>query len=102
MALRDNRPRDHRGHFKKKAIPAESRRALAVRHGGQPMQTTAASCHYCGAPGQIVWMSPSWVQFVDLEIDHVVPEFHGGTGAPSNLVLACVRCNRRKGARLDA
>lgn len=95
----DGRPRDARGHFKKRAIPAASRRAVALKAGGQPLRTVAAACHYCGAPGRIHWITASWVTFEDLELDHVVPEYHGGDGSPANLVLACVPCNRRKGAR---
>jgi 5-methylcytosine-specific restriction endonuclease McrA len=34
------------------------------------------------------------------EIEHVVPRARGGSDALDNLVLACFRCNARKGARL--
>jgi hypothetical protein len=33
--------------------------------------------------------------------DHFMPRVRGGTNALSNLVLACARCNRRKGEHLD-
>jgi 5-methylcytosine-specific restriction endonuclease McrA len=42
---------------------------------------------------------PCWPMF-SLELDHVIPEFHGGPSVAENLVLACQRCNRRKGASL--
>ena len=29
-------------------------------------------------------------------VDHVVPKEHGGDGATSNKVLACMRCNSKK------
>jgi hypothetical protein len=32
--------------------------------------------------------------------DHVIPRSRGGTDHPDNLVLACLWCNSRKGARL--
>ena len=47
------------------------------------------TCQYCGArPG----MS-------DLTIDHVVPRSQGGGNSWANCVLACTRCNRKKGDR---
>ena len=42
-------------------------------------------CVYCGATGK------------PLEIDHVVPRSKGGSDRVSNLVVACVECNRQKG-----
>lgn len=44
------------------------------------------TCRYCGATR------------VQLEIDHVIPVFHGGTNDDSNLVAACAGCNGRKGS----
>lgn len=35
-------------------------------------------------------------------IDHVIPRSRGGTRADFNCVLACARCNNRKGAQVDA
>ena len=35
-------------------------------------------------------------------IEHIVPRHHGGTDDPSDLALACARCNNLKGKRLDA
>ena len=50
----------------------------------------AAQCQYCGCrPGQS-----------DLSIDHVIPRVAGGETSWENCVLACVRCNRRKGCKL--
>ncbi len=92
--------------YQKKAIPNQSRRDIAVRHGCEPGQSVVASCHYCGRQGQIHWNQlfggkpSSWVTFTDLEIDHFTPELHGGTASSDNLVLACRRCNRSKGAKL--
>lgn len=42
-------------------------------------------CVYCGKTD------------VPLNIDHVIPRSDGGTNRVSNLVIACVDCNRRKG-----
>jgi hypothetical protein len=45
-------------------------------------------CHYCGQVGLLE----------SLTIDHVVPVSRGGLSRMSNLVLACVLCNRIKGS----
>jgi len=97
--------RDHRGHFVKAAIPQAVRREVALRAGGIPGQTVPAACTYCGAPGRIYWPNlhsgrpGSWVNFHDLELDHVIPEFKGGPSTADNIVLACRPCNRGKGHR---
>ena len=44
-------------------------------------------CIYCGADN------------VPLNIDHVIPKSKGGSNRASNLVLACVQCNQKKGSR---
>lgn len=43
-------------------------------------------CHYC----DVVMI------YTEAQIDHVIPKARGGTDAPSNLVLACARCNHVK------
>lgn len=48
------------------------------------------TCQYCNAqPGED-----------DLTIDHVMPRSRGGRTTWENVVLACTRCNTRKGNRL--
>lgn len=49
-------------------------------------------CRYCG-----VACGPEAERW---EIDHVVPRALGGRDDPSNLALACRRCNQKKGAKL--
>lgn len=49
-----------------------------------------STCQYCGS-------SPG---LGDLSIDHVMPRSKGGGTSWENCVLACVRCNRRKGNKL--
>ena len=44
-------------------------------------------CAYCNEPKE------------RLELDHIVPESKGGPTRVGNLVLACRRCNQRKGSR---
>jgi 5-methylcytosine-specific restriction endonuclease McrA len=45
------------------------------------------TCQYCGQHGG------------RLECDHVMPLSKGGDNKPDNLVTACFRCNRSKGAK---
>ena len=48
------------------------------------------TCQYCGAtPGT-----------KELTIDHVIPLSRGGNNSWENCVLACVKCNAKKGSRL--
>lgn len=91
----------------KRSMPESTRRAVALRAGAVPGETVGAPCHYCGTVGQIHWrrlfsgLPGSWVSFTGLELDHVLPVFHGGSGAPENVVLACGPCNRKKGKSLE-
>jgi 5-methylcytosine-specific restriction endonuclease McrA len=64
----------------KKEVPF-SRKNLYKRDG--------YTCQYCGrrAPSE------------DLSIDHIVPRSLGGKSSWTNCVLACIRCNVRKGNR---
>jgi 5-methylcytosine-specific restriction endonuclease McrA len=48
------------------------------------------TCAYCGATE------------VPLEVEHIIPKSRGGTDRVSNLTLACVPCNRRKGNQTAA
>lgn len=86
----------------KRAIPQAVRRAVARRAGAIGPGRWTAYCDYCGSVGEICWMTPSWVRFRGLELDHVVPEVRGGQPVEENIVLACQRCNRSKGFRRTA
>lgn len=44
-------------------------------------------CHYCDA----------LMTYSEAQVDHVVAKARGGTDLPTNLVLACPRCNNLKG-----
>lgn len=48
-----------------------------------------ASCLWCGRA--------SWPG--DLTLEHLLPKTRGGRGIPENVVVACCRCNRRRGAK---
>jgi 5-methylcytosine-specific restriction endonuclease McrA len=45
------------------------------------------ACAYCGAKN------------VPLQIEHIMPKAKGGSNRVSNLTLACIDCNQRKGAQ---
>lgn len=95
------------GKYRKRAIPAATRRAVAERFGASPgCGRHPAACAYCGRPGSIYWPKlgngrpGAWVNFPDLELDHITPERSGGTSTPDNITLACRPCNRHKGAKV--
>lgn len=48
------------------------------------------TCAYCGAKD------------VPLEVEHLIPKIRGGTNRVSNLTLACVPCNQKKGSQTAA
>jgi len=50
------------------------------------------TCQYCGKK----------FDRSDLTLDHVVPRSRGGTSTWTNIVLACLKCNMRKGDRLPS
>jgi hypothetical protein len=57
-------------------------------------QRAAHKCEYC--------LLPIAVSFFPHEIDHVIPEKHGGLTDTDNLALTCWRCNRHKGTDLGS
>ncbi|MBW4641793.1 MAG: HNH endonuclease [Goleter apudmare HA4340-LM2] len=67
-------------------IPAALRRLVEERANRR--------CEYC--------LLPENVFFYTREIDHVIPEKHGGKTDATNLALTCWRCNRHKGTDLGS
>jgi 5-methylcytosine-specific restriction endonuclease McrA len=67
-------------------IPAALRRLVEERAG--------FTCEYC--------LLPANISFFPHEIDHVIPEKHGGMTEAANLALTCWRCNRHKGTDLGS
>jgi 5-methylcytosine-specific restriction endonuclease McrA len=65
---------------KRQTVPM-SRRNIAVRDHSE--------CQYCGKV----------LKTEEYTLDHVVPRSKGGLSSWLNLVLACVRCNKRKGGQ---
>jgi 5-methylcytosine-specific restriction endonuclease McrA len=103
--IRSEQPRNERGHFIKKAIPAAVRREIAVRHGCVPGASVQVKCAYCSFVGGVHWTvqptdrGPGWVAFTGLEMDHVTAEIEGGESSADNIVLACLPCNRSKSTK---
>lgn len=64
------------------------RKALSKGVRFETFKRDGFCCYYCGA-------NPTTTT---LEVDHVKPIKEGGTNDPSNLVTACVDCNRGKSA----
>ncbi len=55
----------------------------------QVRQRAKARCEYCGLP--------EGLSKFDHQVDHIVPDRHGGTDENVNLAWACFRCNNSKG-----
>jgi len=51
------------------------------------------TCQYCGRS------APKQIDLDELTIDHVLPKSQGGKTAWDNVVLACLKCNRKKDNR---
>lgn len=86
-------------------ITLPMRLAVAVRYGATPGEVAEIVCAYCPAPILIDWRTDA-VRFVEgtdegatADLDHVHPLARGGPHTVANLVPACRRCNRSKGAR---
>jgi len=50
-------------------------------------------CEYCR-------LKQVHLPFSTFHIEHIIPRKHGGNDDPSNLALACDRCNAHKGSNL--
>src|SRR5258708_4395750 len=82
----------HNRYFKKKRIPVSTRMAVAMRYGCSRGVEGDAWCVYCNSPGRVKWeigyKGPTTrVTFPGLELDHILPEFLGGTDDQGNIVL---------------
>src|SRR5436853_334507 len=50
-------------------------------------------CEYCRLP--------ETAQRIPFEVEHIIPEQHGGTSTLSNLAYSCLHCNRHKGPNIS-
>jgi 5-methylcytosine-specific restriction endonuclease McrA len=53
------------------------------------IERDGATCVWCG---RALWRR-------DLTLEHVVPRSRGGHATPENALVACRRCNRRRGSK---
>lgn len=89
----------------KRKIPGVIKAQAAFYQGAVQGGISMVRCAYCEATGTVAWPmdrhgSPAlWCSSRELEFDHVIPESKGGDESLDNIVLACRRCNRRKGDR---
>lgn len=49
------------------------------------------TCQYCGSP----------VNRTTATIDHIIPKSRGGESSWSNCVTSCLKCNSKKGSKID-
>lgn len=94
------------GKWRKECIPPEVRRKVAEVYGASESSPAQVECYYCGQPGVIKYVHirdgcRPILRFGCLELDHFLPELDGGVTHASNIVLACRKCNRSKGAFED-
>lgn len=57
-------------------------------------QRASGRCEYC--------LLPESAALVRHQVDHILPEKHGGPTRPENLALSCTLCNQRKGSDVAA
>lgn len=57
-------------------------------------QRAGSRCEYCRLPEDAV--------DVPFHVEHIIARQHGGSDEPSNLCLACDRCNLHKGPNLNS
>jgi 5-methylcytosine-specific restriction endonuclease McrA len=56
-------------------------------------QRSRARCEYC--------QSPEAFAELRFQVDHIIPQQHGGPTASANLAWSCLRCNKHKGPNLS-
>ena len=69
---------------------SNKRKTISKKLRFEVFKRDSFKCQYCGAT------SPE----VILEVDHIIPIKEGGDNSITNLITACDKCNRGKGAKL--
>ncbi len=75
--------------YKKRARSVSGSRQATVLWFRERQEAADLRCEYCDK----VVMAGQW------EADHIVPVARGGSNKPSNLAVACIKCNRDKAAK---
>lgn len=88
----------------RKRIGEPMRQQIASDRGFSPGDIGPTPCGYCSEPITVDWTDAKRVRFLDKhgrptpEIDHIDPVSNNGAHEVSNMKLACLSCNRSKGA----
>ena len=72
---------------------------LRRRWRRQQLEIQAGLCFYCGTEMTVGAARGQPRMPSDITIDHYVPKALSGSNHPDNLVLACFKCNQRKGSK---
>ncbi len=103
IILEESRGPGHPVHYQidmsvltEKTVYQVPRRYLPLRLRLRVIERDDQTCRYCGQLGTIS-TAPDGEMW---QIDRIVPGSQGGTYEDSNVVLACGRCNRKRGDRM--
>jgi hypothetical protein len=78
---------------------AATDRTFTVQRTADGLRVLVGKCIHCGSKHAL---TTDGAPLTEATIEHIEPRTHGGTDALENLAIACARCNRSKGTRLDA
>jgi 5-methylcytosine-specific restriction endonuclease McrA len=78
---------------------AATDRTFTVQRTEDGLRVLVGKCIHCGSKHAL---TTDGAPLTEATIEHIEPRTHGGTDALENLAIACARCNRSKGSRLDA
>ena len=66
---------------------------MAARRNPHVRRRARYRCEYCQFPERFAELR--------FQVDHILPQKHGGSAELENLALACFRCNSHKGPNLS-
>ena len=66
---------------------------MEARLKAEVRQRAGARCEYCQFPEAFAELR--------FQLDHIIPQQHGGPTASTNLAWSCLRCNKYKGPNLS-
>jgi 5-methylcytosine-specific restriction endonuclease McrA len=90
--------RARREAFRAGILVGEHREDPQARKGRKAAKRERIKRHLWDAQqGRCAYCGHIFAAITDATIDHLVPKAKGGTGAISNLRLACLPCNQAKG-----
>ena len=66
---------------------------MDARLKAEVRQRAGARCEYC-------WFPEAFAE-LRFQVDHIIPQQHGGPTTSANLAWSCLRCNKHKGPNLS-